>query len=452
MLIAIHPLTTHKPRILAQPFRAAARAVVRSLSAGQALAVAVLGFAGVAAFGITPDTALDTVAVRHVTRALPVPAIASSDAVQDHYWREERVQRGDTIGSLLARAAVDDPAAMEFLRTDPSARALYQLRPGRALKVATDDDGRLTALRFIAGNGEMLSIGRSATGFTTQREAAPADMRVTMRAGEIQTSLFAAADDAGLPDAITLALADVFGGDIDFYHDLRRGDRFIVLYETRYVDGEPAGTGRILAAEFVNRGVALHSFLWQAPDGSEGYYDETGRSSRKTFLRSPMEFSRITSGFTQARFHPILHSMRAHRGTDFAAPMGTPVRATADGVVTVAGEQNGYGNVVMLKHDGRYSSVYAHLSRFADDVRDGARVRQGDTIGYVGQTGWATGPHLHYELRVDGEPQDALTVALPTATPVSEEERPAFTAGIAPLAGELAVVRALPDVRFLAAD
>ena len=452
MLIAIHPLTTHKPRILAQPFRAAARAVVRSLSAGQALAVAVLGFAGVAAFGITPDTALDTVAVRHVTRALPVPAIASSDAVQDHYWREERVQRGDTIGSLLARAAVDDPAAMEFLRTDPSARALYQLRPGRALKVATDDDGRLTALRFMAGNGEMLSIGRSATGFTTQREAAPADMRVTMRAGEIQTSLFAAADDAGLPDAITLALADVFGGDIDFYHDLRRGDRFIVLYETRYVDGEPAGTGRILAAEFVNRGVALHSFLWQAPDGSEGYYDETGRSSRKTFLRSPMEFSRITSGFTQARFHPILHSMRAHRGTDFAAPMGTPVRATADGVVTVAGEQNGYGNVVMLKHDGRYSSVYAHLSRFADDVRDGARVRQGDTIGYVGQTGWATGPHLHYELRVDGEPQDALTVALPTATPVSDEERPAFTAGIAPLAGELAVVRALPDVRFLAAD
>ena len=446
MLIAIHPLITHKPKILAQPVRA----IARSLSPGQALAVAVLCFAGVAAFGITPDTALDTVAVRHVSRALPVPALALSDAADDHYWREERVQRGDTIGSLLARAAVDDSEAMEFLRTDPSARALYQLRPGRALKVATHDDGRLAGLRFLAGNGEILSVGRSANGFTTNREAAPADTRVTMRAGEIQTSLFAAADDADLPDAITLALADVFEGDIDFYHDLRRGDRFIVLYETRYVDGEPAGTGRILAAEFVNRGVALHAFLWQAPDGSEGYYDETGRSSRKSFLRSPMEFSRITSGFTQARFHPILHTMRAHRGTDFAAPMGTPVRATADGVVTVAGEQNGYGNVVILQHDGRYSTVYAHLSRFAEELRSGARIRQGDTIGYVGQTGWATGPHLHYELRVDGEPQDALTAALPMATPVSDEERPAFTAGIAPLAGELAVVRALPDVRVAA--
>ena len=412
--------------------------------------MAVLGFAGVAAFGITPDTALDTVAVRHVSRALPIPAIALSAAAEDHYWREERVQRGDTIGSLLARAAVDDPAAMEFLRNDPSARALYQLRPGRALKVATDDDGRLAGLRFVAGNGEILSVGRSANGFTTQREEAPADTRVTMRAGEIETSLFAAADAADLPDAITLALADVFEGDIDFYHDLRRGDRFIVLYETRYVDGEPAGTGRILAAEFVNRGVALHAFLWQAPDGSEGYYDETGRSSRKSFLRSPMEFSRITSGFTQARFHPIMHTMRAHRGTDFAAPMGTPVRATADGVVTVAGEQNGYGNVVILQHDERYTTVYAHLSRFAEDVRSGARIRQGDTLGYVGQTGWATGPHLHYELRVDGDPQDALTAALPMATPVSDDQRPAFAAGIAPLAGELAVVRALPDVRVAA--
>ena len=446
MLIAIHPLITHKPKILAQPVRA----IARSLSPGQALAVAVLCFAGVAAFGITPDTALDTVSVRHVSRALPIPAIALADAADDHYWREERVQRGDTIGSLLARAAVDDSEAMEFLRTDPSARALYQLRPGRALKVATHDDGRLAGLRFLAGNGEILSVGRSANGFTTNREAAPADTRVTMRAGEIQTSLFAAADDADLPDAITLALADVFEGDIDFYHDLRRGDRFIVLYETRYVDGEPAGTGRILAAEFVNRGVALHAFLWQAPDGSEGYYDETGRSSRKSFLRSPMEFSRITSGFTQARFHPILHTMRAHRGPDFAAPMGTPVRATADGVVTVAGEQNGYGNVVILQHDGRYSTVYAHLSRFAEELRSGARIRQGDTIGYVGQTGWATGPHLHYELRVDGEPQDALTAALPMATPVSDEERPAFIAGITPLASELAVVRALPDVRVAA--
>jgi murein DD-endopeptidase MepM/ murein hydrolase activator NlpD len=158
----------------------------------------------------------------------------------------------------------------------------------------------------------MLSIGRAASGFVAQREKPADDVRLTLRAGEIETSLFAAADDAGLPDAITLSLADVFGGDIDFYHDLRRGDRFIVLYETRYVDGEPNGTGRIVAAEFLIRGVAYHAFLWPAADGSDGYYDESGRSSRKAFLRSPMEFSRITSGFTQARLHPVLHDMRAH--------------------------------------------------------------------------------------------------------------------------------------------
>jgi murein DD-endopeptidase MepM/ murein hydrolase activator NlpD len=451
-LLHVISLITHKPRILAQPLRSALRAVVHALSPGQALAIAVLGLAGVAAFGITPDTTLDSVPVHNITRALPVPDLAISDDPQDRYWREERVQRGDTIGSLLARASVDDAEAMEFLRTDAAARPLYQLRPGRALKVATDDAGRLTGLRFQTASGETLSVTRSASGLSVERRVPPDDVRTTLRSGEIQSSLFAAADDAGLPDSITLALADVFGGDIDFYHDLRRGDRFIVLYETRYVDGEPAGTGRILAAEFVNRGIALHAFLWRAPDGTEGYYDETGRSSRKAFLRSPMEFSRITSGFTQARFHPVLHEMRAHRGTDFAAPMGTPVRVTADGVVELAGQQNGYGNVVIVRHDSTYSTLYAHLSRFGDDVRSGSRVSQGDTIGYVGQTGWATGPHLHYELRVAGEPQDALTVALPMATPVSETQRATFAASIEPLAGELAVVRALPDIRVVAAD
>jgi murein DD-endopeptidase MepM/ murein hydrolase activator NlpD len=421
------------------------------VSPGQAVALAVLGFAGVAAFGITPDTTLDTVPVQRVSRPLAVPALVSDDAPADPYWREERVQRGDTIGSLLARASVDDQDAMTFLRTDSSARDLYQLRPGRPLRVATDENGRLTGLRFLAADGAVLSVSRTQSGFVAVREHPPDDVRVTMRTGEIRTSLFAAADEAGLPDAITLALTDVFAGDVDFYHDLRRGDRFIVLYETRYVDGEPAGTGRILAAEFVNRGIALHAFLWRTPDG-DAYYDENGRNSRKAFLRSPMEFSRVTSGFTQARFHPILHTMRAHKGTDFAAPTRTPVRVTADGVVAFAGQQNGYGNVVIVKHDDTYSTVYAHLSRFAADIHEGTRVRQGEMIGNVGQTGWATGPHLHYELRVDGEARDPMSVALPIAVPLSDADRAAFAAAIAPLAGQLAVVRALPDVRVAAAD
>ena len=445
-------MRAHKPRILSQPLCAAARGLGRLLSPGQALAIAVLGLAGVAAFGITPDSSLDAQAVRSISRTLSLPTLVEPEDKDEPYWREERVERGDTIGSLLARAAVVDPDALEFVRTDPTARALYQLRPGKPLQVATDEEGRLTELRFLAPDGEVLSITRGTNGFVATREAPPEDTRLTLRAGEIESSLFQAADDAGLPDSVTLALADIFGGEIDFYHDLRRGDRFAVLYETRYVNGEPAGTGRVLAAEFDNSGRAYQAFLWRKPDGTEGYYNEYGRNSRNAFLRSPMEFSRITSGFTMARFHPVLHTMRAHKGTDFAAPIGTPVRATADGVVTFVGQQTGYGNVIMLKHDGRYSTVYAHLSRFAAETRQGERIRQGETIGYVGQTGWATGPHLHYELRVDGEPRDPMTVALPMATPVSDPQRAAFAAAIAPLAGELAVVRELPTTRLVAAN
>ncbi|HTL75902.1 MAG TPA: peptidoglycan DD-metalloendopeptidase family protein [Casimicrobiaceae bacterium] len=445
-------MRAHELRILSQPFRVTLRALAHCISPGQALAIAVLGFAGVAAFGITPDTTLDAPQVRTITRALPLPSVAITDPADSRYWREERVERGDTIGSLLARASVVDPDALAFLRGDASARALYQLQPGRSLQVATDDDGRLAGLRFLGPDGELLSISRTATGFVAARAAPPDDTRLTLRGGEIQTTLFAAADAAKLPDSITIALADIFGGEIDFYHDLRRGDRFAVLYETRYVDGEPVGTGRVVAAEFASGGRTLRAFLWRSADGTEGYYNDDGRNSRNAFLRSPMEFSRVTSGFTLARLDPVLHTMRAHKGIDFAAPVGTPVRATADGVVTFVGQQTGYGNVIMLKHDGRYSTVYAHLSRFAVDTKDGARVRQGQTIGFVGQTGWATGPHLHYELRVDDEPRDPLTVALPMATPITDEQRPAFASAIAPLAGELAVVRELPATRLVAAN
>ena len=426
--------------------------MARTVSTSQALALVVLALAGVAAFGITPGSTLDAVPTTLTVRPLARPDVGDVAALAAPFWHEARVQRGDTIGSLLARAGLDDAAAFAFLSRDPAARPIYQLKPGRPVQLATDADGRLASLRMLTADGDRLVVERSGGGFAARRETAAPDVRLTAAAGTIDASLFGAADAAGLPDAVTLGLADVFGGDIDFYHDLRRGDRFAVLYETRYVDGEPAGTGRVVAAEFDNAGKTHRAYLWRSPDGTEGYYNEDGRNSRNAFLRSPMEFSRVTSGFTLARLHPVLHTMRAHKGTDFAAPIGTPVRATADGVVTFVGQQTGYGNVIMLKHDGRYSTVYAHLSRFAPDTRDGARIHQGETIGYVGQTGWATGPHLHYELRVDGEPRDPLTVALPMATPVTDQQRPAFAAAIAPLAGELAVVRELPVSRLVAAN
>ncbi len=423
--------------------RRVAHGVARNVAPGPALAVAVLGLAGAAAFGITPGSTLETVPTFTVSRVLPTPRLVPAHDGAAPYWREARVQRGDTIGSLLARAGVDDPAAFAFLSTDPSARPIYQLRPGRPVRIATTDaSGRLASLRMLTSDGDHLVIARARDGFVATREPAASEPGVAAAAGVVESSLFAAADAAGLPDAVTLGLADAFGGDIDFYHDLRRGDRFAVVYETSRIDGEPQGAGRVLAAEFVSQGRTLRAFLWRAPDGREGYYDATGQSARRAFLRSPMEFSRITSGFTQARFHPILQTWRAHRGTDFAAPEGTPVRATADGVVAVAEPQTGYGNVLVIRHAGTYTTLYGHLSQFAPLARPGERVRQGDVVGRVGQTGWATGPHLHYEFRVADVPRDPMSIALPTAPPLDAEARAAFVARVAPLAQQLAVVQA----------
>jgi murein DD-endopeptidase MepM/ murein hydrolase activator NlpD len=425
------------------------RTLVRALQAwstGQWLAVAVLGLSGVAAFGLVPDATPEAVPVQTILRQLPNPVIAALEAPEapapvERYWREERIRRGDTIGSVLARLAVDDPEATAFLRTDPAARPLYQLRPGKPLRVEIDAEGRLESLRFVAGSGDLLSIARHDDGFTATSSAAPVEVRWEMASGEIASSLFAAADANNLPDAITLQLTDVFGGDIDFYHDLRRGDRFAVVYEVRYLDGEPVGAGRIVAAEFTHLGNVSRAYLWRDATGVESYFTEDGAALRKAFLRSPMEFSRVASGFSNARFHPILQTWRAHNGVDYPAPIGTPVRATASGRVLLAGTQNGYGNVVHILHRGAFSTLYAHLSRIAAQVRPGARVLQGDVIGYVGQTGWATGPHLHYEFRVANEPRDPLTVALPNGEPLSPPNRSAFAAGIEPVAAQLLLAR-----------
>ena len=404
--------------------------------------VALMGVGVVAAFGLAPDTTLETVPTERIVRELALPRLAANEA-DEGFWREERVRRGDTLGAVLARLGADDAAAQRFLHTDARARALYQLRPGKALRVETDPDARLLALRYLLPTGEQLAVDRMGEGFVAQTLASAVTVRLELRATEIRSSLFAAADTIGLPDAITMQLADVFSGDIDFHHDLRRGDRFAVLYETRYVDGEPIGAGRISAAELVNKGVSYRAFLWRAPDGSEGYYAEDGKSLRKAFLRSPLAFTRVTSGFSLARFHPFLQTWRAHKGVDFAAPTGTPVHAAGDGRVALATRETGYGNVVILRHSGAYSTLYAHLSRFAPEMRPGARVQQGDVIGYVGQTGWATGPHLHYEFRVNDAQRDPLTVALPNAQPLPAEQRSAYVEQVATFEAQLALGRGM---------
>lgn len=421
-----------KLAILAQ----SARQLLSRLGPGRI--VAVIGLTSgciVAAFGFAPDSApVDPPQL--VVRNLSQPALVPL-STEDGYWRQERIERGDTLGSVLARLGVDDAVAQNFLRTDASARSLYQLRPGKSVRVKTDIDGRMLALRYLAQGGEMLTVDRAIDNFVAQSMMPQAVARLEVRSNDIRTSLYAAADEVALPDAVTMQLTDLFSGDVDFYHDLHRGDHFTVVYEMRDVDGQAVGPGRIVAAEFINKGAVFRAFLWHGTDDTDAYYTQDGRSLKKAFLRSPVEFSRISSGFSLARMHPFLQTWRAHKGVDFAAPMGTPVRAAGDGKVTTAGQENGYGNVIVLQHSGPISTAYAHLSRFAPGIAAGARVAQGDVIGYVGQTGWATGPHLHYEFRVNNEQRDPLSVAFPNAQPIAPEERAAYFEKAAALSGEL---------------
>ncbi len=359
------------------------------------------------------------------------------------FWHEERLQRGDTLAAMLARLGVDAAVAARLVRENGGDKPFRVLRPGMTVHAATADHGDLLSLRFVAGQDTVLGFDRSAEGFKAVEEPASFSREVQFKFGEIQSSLFATADDINLPDSVAIQLADIFGGDIDFHRDLRKGDRFAVVYETFRHEGQMLRAGRILAAEFVNAGKSYRA-VWFGSNADDGrYYTPDGKGLRKAFLRSPLEFSRVTSGF-KMRFHPLLHEWRRHNGVDYGAPTGTRVRATGDAVVESAGWMNGYGNVVMLRHSGGIRTVYAHLSRFASGIHKGVRVRQEEVIGYVGATGWATGPHLHYEFRVGNEVRNPLTMAFPSAEPVPQARMKDFVAATQPLSGQLEQLRSGP--------
>ena len=403
---------------------------------------AIPAFGVVAAFGFAPNTGIEKIEVSRVVQeiALPEP-VALDDGVQTHFVQEDRVQRGDTLAALLAKLNVDDPEAVAFLRQAKEARPFARLRTGRSVRVQTSANGELLHLSYLTPSGTLLQLERQGEKFKVSEEPADLDFRPQMVSGEIHSSLFAATDYAGLPDSIATQIVEIFSSQIDFHRDLRRGDRFAVVYETYYHEGELIRTGRVLAVEFTNQG-KTHQALWfDSKDGPGGYYTPDGKSLRKAFLRSPLEFSRISSGYSLARFHPILLTWTAHRGIDYAAPTGTRVRTTGDGVVSFAGWQNGYGNLIIVQHPGKYTTYYAHLSGFASGIRKGARVAQGDFIGFVGQTGMATGPHLHYEFHINGMQHDPLRIVLPEAVPITRELRAAFDAHSTPLTHQLGLLR-----------
>ena len=402
---------------------------------------AVLPFIGVvAAFGIAPDTVTEKLVVSKVIEEVALPHLPAGENRDEAYWQEERVQRGDTIASVLARLQVDDPDAVQTLRGTREAKALYQLVPGKTIRAKITAEGRLLALRYLAGNS-LFAVERAGATFTVTQQPAQLETRTLMRSGEIRSSLFAATDAANLSDAVATQIADVFSTDIDFHRDLRRGDRFTVVYEAFYHQGEMVKSGRVLAAEFINQGKVYQAVYFQNSEGEGGYYTPEGKNIRKAFLRSPIEFSRISSGFTNARFHPVLQQWRAHKGIDYAAPTGTRVKATADGVVEFAGRQGGYGNVVVLRHQSKYTTWYGHLSAFAKGMRKGSRVSQGEVIAFVGATGLATGPHLHYEFRINDVHQNPLRVVMPSAPPITPELKAAFEAAAQPLALRLQLLR-----------
>jgi murein DD-endopeptidase MepM/ murein hydrolase activator NlpD len=380
----------------------------------------------VSAFGLVPQSDLDLTLSKVAIEEIALPKITVDETVAASYWRNERVQRGDTVDELLRRLNIEDTAASDYLRKSAEAVSFRKLPAGTEVQAETTATGGLVALRYLSDNSAQILIDKQNGAFNTKTLPAQLENRLFVRTGEIKTNLYAAADEAGLPEAAANQLNELFSGDIDFHHDLRKGDKFTVMYEMTYSNGALLHTGRIQAAEFINQGHTYRAVYFQKDAQNGDYYTPEGKSVHKAFLRSPIEFSRVSSSFSLSRFHPILNKWRSHKGTDFAAPMGARVKVTADGVISLVGKQGGYGNVIMVNHQGRYTTVYGHLSRFALGLHKGQHVAQGEVIGYVGMTGLATGPHLHYEFRVNGQQRDPLHVALPDAKPIDSAYLAAF--------------------------
>jgi murein DD-endopeptidase MepM/ murein hydrolase activator NlpD len=384
---------------------------------------------------LAPDPAdLPVTTVTHAVESLAgdEPLSALVDMPGYSLYRSDTTRSADTAESLLQRLGIADPAASAFLRGDGLVRQNLLGRAGRSVSAETSDDHRLLRLsaRWApddSGYFKRLVVERKeGGGFASRIETAPLTVGSRLAGGVIRTSLFAATDASNIPDGVAVQMAEIFSSNIDFHRALRKEDRFSVVYETLEADGEPLRRGRVLSAEFHNNGKTYDALWFQESGAAKGsYYTLDGESMRRAYLTSPVEFSRISSGFSM-RMHPIHKTWRAHLGTDFAAPTGTSVRTVGDGVVDFAGVQNGYGNVVYVKHRNQHVTVYAHLSRI--DVSKGQAVEQGQKLGAVGSTGWATGPHLHFEFRVNGVHQDPMTIAQQSeaAQPVSGASRATF--------------------------
>lgn len=391
------------------------------------------------------ETELSAELIARQSLSLGLPELQAQQEIIDDInhetpkqWREFKVKSGDSMARLFKRAGIKPQALDEVMKSGEATKRLKNIFPNDIIRVLTDDEDRLQALRYEIDHESYLLVERNNGVLQATELKHDLETRVTHARGEIDSSLFLAAEAAGISQNIIMELAGIFGWDIDFVLDIRKGDHFTVVYEEIYRDGEKITDGNILAAEFVNKDKNYQAVRYTNPQTNDSaYYTPDGKSMRKAFLRSPVNFTRISSGFTTSRYHPILHKFRSHKGVDYAAKRGTPIRASGDGKITFLGRKGGYGRAIIVQHGSKYSTLYGHLNSYNKKLKVGSRVKQGQTIAYVGSSGLASGPHLHYEFRVSGVHRNPLTVKLPIAEPVPERYRADFELMTAPKLAQL---------------
>ena len=355
-------------------------------------------------------------------------------------WVETTVKSGDTLSGIVNRLGIAPSELHAIISTDSETKRLTWIMPGDGISFGFDKNDKLQVISKPIDQENTLIVKRAEQGFISHIENTPLERRLHYATGTINSSLFEAAQNANISQPVILEMAGLFGWDIDFSLDVRNGDQFSVIYETFYRDGNYTSDGKIIAAEYINDGRSFKAVRYTDPKGYTDHYSSEGQSLRKAFLRSPIEFARITSGFNLRRRHPILHTIRAHKGVDYAAKPGTPIRSTGDGKVVFRGRKGGYGHTVVIQHGSKYSTLYAHMSKYASKAKLGRHVKQGQIIGYVGSSGLATGPHLHYEFRANGVHRNPLRFNFPGVAPVAEEFKADFTDKTQPLVKQLSLL------------
>ncbi len=379
------------------------------------------------------------VAVESVDSSEPLAIEDLQETVKEPFWESVEVKSGDNLALIFKRKRLSPQMLYNIMALGGDTAVLKRIKPGQEIRFLIED-GQFEALQYDVDLTDTLYIKKLGDIYSADLLEKELEVRVKTGSGIIRDSLFVAGKRAGLTDNMIMQLINLYGWDIDFAMEVRKGDQFQVLFEERYKDGVKVQDGPILAAEFINRGKSFKAVRYTHADGHSDYYAENGNSMRKAFLRTPVEFARISSRFSLGRKHPILNKIRAHKGVDYAAPTGTPIKAAGDGVVKLAARKGGYGKTIILQHGGKYTTLYGHLSAYARGVKRGSHVKQGQIIGYIGMTGLATGPHLHYEFRVNGVHRNPLTVELPKAMRIPDTLMGEFKTQTEPLLAQLSTI------------